>query len=148
MRRARLISGLAAIVFVGCLAVIATSLARRQTAPAGRAGCATLGNAADFVAFSEGAFNSSQSSGTSITGRIAAAGDVTLDGVSVNPAVGDSAPTAIAGGDFVAGKTGHGGTLNGGVRYGGSIDVSSNFTVNGARTTLRRRSRSSPSSPP
>ena len=50
------------------------------------------GNAASFVAFSHGAFNSSESAGTSITGRIAAAGDVTLDGLSVNPAAGDSAP--------------------------------------------------------
>jgi choice-of-anchor A domain-containing protein len=90
--------------------------------------------AASFVAFSDGAFNSSQSSGTSITGRIAAASDVTLDGVTVNPAAGDSAPTVIAGGNFVAGNTGHGGTLNGGVRYAGTIDVAQNFTVNGAQT--------------
>jgi choice-of-anchor A domain-containing protein len=86
------------------------------------------------VAFSDGTFNSTQSSGTSITGRIAAASDVTLDGVTVNPAAGDSAPTVIAGGNFVAGNTGHGGTLNGGVRYAGTIDVAQNFTVNGART--------------
>jgi choice-of-anchor A domain-containing protein len=128
-------SGLAAIMFVGCLAAIATSLARRQAGQAPRAACATLGNAADFVAFSDGAFNSSKSSGTSITGRIAAAGDVTLDGVSVSPAAGDSTPTVIAGGDFIAGRTtGQGGTLNGGVRYGGSIDVGQNFMVNGERT--------------
>ncbi len=57
--------------------------------------------------FSDGAFNSSEPSGTSITGRIAAASDVTLDGVTVNPAAGDSAPTVIAGGNFVAGATGH-----------------------------------------
>ncbi|HEX4673448.1 MAG TPA: choice-of-anchor A family protein, partial [Solirubrobacteraceae bacterium] len=135
MRRAWLISGLAAIVFVGCLAVIAPSLARRQTAHAPRAGCATLGIAADFVVFSDGAFNSSKSSGTSISGRVAAAADVTLDGVSVSPAAGDSTPTVIAGDDFIAGRTtGNGGTLNGGVRYGGSIDVAPNFTVNGERT--------------
>ena len=135
MRRARLISGLAAIVFVGSVAVIATSLARRQTAHAVRDGCATLGNPANFVAFSEGAFNSSEASGTSITGRIAAAGDVTLDGISVGPAAGDSTPTVIAGSDFTAGRTtGHGGMLNGGVRYGASIDVAPNFTVNGERT--------------
>ena len=121
-------TALAAVVFLGCSAAIGTSVARRSK-PA--AGCASLGNAASFVAFSHGAFNSSESAGTSITGRIAAAGDVTLDGLSVNPAAGDSAPTVIAGGDFVAGNTGHGGTLNGGVRYAGSIDVAPNFTVNG-----------------
>ena len=110
------------IVLVGCLAVIATSLARR--AHAGDPGCASLGNAAAFVVFSDGAFNSSQASGTSISGRIAAAGDVTLDGISVSPAAGDSTPTVVAGGDFIAGRTtGHGGTLNGGVQYGGAIDV-------------------------
>jgi choice-of-anchor A domain-containing protein len=129
--RARFVTALAAVVFLGCSAVIATSIARR-TRPAAQ--CASLGNAASFVAFSDGAFNSSQSSGTSITGRIAAASDVTLDGVTVNPAAGDSAPTVIAGGNFVAGNTGHGGTLNGGVRYAGTIDVAQNFTVNGART--------------
>ena len=131
MTRGRLITALAAVVFLGCSAVIATSIARR-TRPAAQ--CASVGNAASFVAFSHGAFNSSGSAGTSITGRIAAAGDVTLDGVSVNPAAGDSAPTVIAGGDFVAGNTGHGGTLNGGVRYAGSIDVAQNFTVNGEQT--------------
>ena len=135
VRRARLVSGIGVIVLVGCLVVIATSLARREAARAGEAGCADLGNAADFVVFSDGAFNSSQASGTSINGRIAAAGDVTLDGISVSPAAGDSTPTVIAGGDFVAGRTtGHGGTLSGGVRYGGSIDVAPNFTVDGERT--------------
>ena len=34
---------------------------------------------------------------------IAAAGDVTLDGISVGPAAGDSTPTVIAGSDFTAG---------------------------------------------
>ena len=84
--------------------------------------------------FSDGAFNATQSSGTSITGRIAAAGDVTLDGVLVGPAAGDSTPTVVAGANFTAGRTtGSGGTLNGGVRYGGSINVAPNFTVNGTR---------------
>ena len=75
----RLMTALAAVVFLGCSAVIATLIARR-TETGGR--CASLVNAASFVAFSHGAFNSSRSAGTSITGRIAAAGDVTLDGVT------------------------------------------------------------------
>ncbi|MFZ0043596.1 MAG: choice-of-anchor A family protein, partial [Solirubrobacteraceae bacterium] len=99
-----------------------------------RDSCASLGEAAHFVAFSHDEFNASQSQGTSITGRIAAAGNVTVDGVSINPAAGDSTPTVIAGGDFTAGRsTGNGGTLNGGVQYGGSIDVAPDFTVNGGR---------------
>jgi hypothetical protein len=98
------VTALAAVAFLGCSAVLATSSARRSRP---KAQCASLGNAASFVAFSDGAFNSSESSGTSITGRIAAASDVTLDGVTVNPAAGDSAPTVIAGGNFVAGATGH-----------------------------------------
>jgi choice-of-anchor A domain-containing protein len=40
-----------------------------------------------------------------------------------------------AGANFIAGRTtGSGGTVNGGVRYGASIDVAQNFTVNGERT--------------
>ena len=65
-------------------------------------GCASLGQAANFAVFSDGAFNASEPSGTSISGRIAAAGDVTLDGVSVNPAAGDATPTIVAGGNFIA----------------------------------------------
>ena len=47
-----------------------------RAAPAAEAGCADLGEAANFSVFSNDAFNASQASGTSITGRIAAAGDV------------------------------------------------------------------------
>ena len=104
-------------------------------AAADTSGCASLGQAANFAVFSDGAFNSSESSGTSISGRIAAAGDVTLDGVSVNPAAGDSSPTIVAGGNFIAGMTTHaGGTVNGGVQYGGTSSVAQNFTVNGGLT--------------
>ena len=109
---------------------------RPSAAPAaGASDCASLGQAANFAVFSDGAFNSSQPSGTSITGQIAAAGDVTLDGVSVSPAAGDSAPTIVAAGNFTAGRTtGHGGTVNGGASYGGASDVAPNFTVNGGLT--------------
>lgn len=128
MSRACSVSALVLVVVVGCLATIGTSAGRRL-----RDQCATLGNAASFVVFSDGSFNSSESAGTSITGRIAAAGNITLDGISVNPAAGDASPTAITGADFIAGNTGHGGTLNGGVRYAGSINVAPNFTVSGGR---------------
>lgn len=102
---------------------------------AGQSGCASFGQAANFAVFSDGAFNASESSGTSISGRIAAAGDVTLDGVSVGPAAGDASPTIVAGGNFTAGRTtGAGGTVNGGVTYGGTSDVAQNFTVNGGLT--------------
>ena len=37
----------------------------------------------------------------------------------------------IAGRDFIAGQTGHGGTLNGGVQYGRTADVADVFKVNG-----------------
>jgi choice-of-anchor A domain-containing protein len=75
------------------------------------------------------------SGGSSITGRIAAAGDVTLDSISVGPAAGDAAPTIVAGGNFTAGVTTHGGgTVNGGVTYGGTANVAQDFTVNGGLT--------------
>ncbi len=73
--------------------------------------------------------------GTSISGRIAAAGDVTLDGVFVGPASGDASPTIVAAGNFTAGRTtGAGGTVNGGVTYGATSNVAQNFTVNGGLT--------------
>ena len=60
---------------------------------------------------------------------------MTLDGVSVNPAAGDSSPTIVAGGNFIAGMTTHaGGTVNGGVQYGGTSSVAQNFTINGGLT--------------
>src|SRR5207248_8927045 len=100
-------------------------------------GCASLGDAAGFVVFSDGDFSSATRRGTSITGRIGAARNVTLDGVFVGPAPGDSTPTVIAGGDFTAGRTTRaGGTVNGGVRYGDSYRVADNFTVNGGAEHL------------
>ncbi len=91
-----------------------------------------MGNASDFAVFSDGEVNFSETRGTSVVGRIGAAGHVTLDDISVTPAAGDVAPTVITGGDFTAGRTaGGGGSLHGGVRYAGSYDVAPNFTVTG-----------------
>src|SRR4051794_27690002 len=102
--------------------------------PATAASCAALGVADDFVVFSDGAFHATQGGGTTITGRIAARGNVSLDGVLVGPGVGDTPPTVITGASLTAGKTrGAGGTLNGGVRYAASLDVARNFTIPGAR---------------
>jgi choice-of-anchor A domain-containing protein len=137
MRGAWLVCGAAAASLAAWTSVGGATASSGVVAPARAAvdQCASLGQAAGFAVFSGGDFNATQPSGTSITGRIAAAGDVTLDGVSVNPASGDAAPTVIAGGNFTAGQTtGHGGSLNGGVSYGGTIDVASNFTVNGGET--------------
>ena len=123
--------------FVVAVLSATIGIARLDGAPAaaGASDCASLGQAANFAVFSDGAFNASESSGTSITGRVAAAGDVTLDGVSVNPAAGDASPTIVAGGNFIGGMTTHaGGTVNGGVQYGGTASVAQNFTVNGGLT--------------
>jgi len=126
-------------VAAGIVAIIATAAigtaGLRADPSTAQSGCASLGQAANFAVFSDGAFNASESSGTSITGRIAAAGDVTLDGVSVGPASGDATPTIVAGGNFTGGRTtGAGGTVNGGVTYGGASNVAQNFTVNGGLT--------------
>ncbi|HEY4828388.1 MAG TPA: collagen-binding domain-containing protein [Solirubrobacteraceae bacterium] len=95
--------------------------------------CAALGEAAGFAVFSDGDFTSI--SGTSIAGRIAAAGDVTLDGINVGPAPGEPSPEIIAGRDFIAGRsTGAGGSVSGGVTYGRTADVAPNFTVSGGVT--------------
>jgi len=127
----------------GCLAAAAVAVwsssglaqvTRPSVSPRADA-CASLGDAAPFAVFSDGTFNATGTSGTSITGRIAAAGDVVLDGVSVNPASGDATPEIVAGGSFIAGQTiGHGGTVNGGVLYGNTLSIASNFTVNGGTT--------------
>ena len=121
---------LGTLAIAACAAIGVAGL--RADPSAGQSGCASFGQAANFAVFSHGAFNASESSGTSISGRIAAAGDVTLDGVSVGPAASDASPTIVAGGNFTAGQTTHsGGTVNGGVTYGGTSNVAANFTVNG-----------------
>src|SRR3954447_701998 len=102
--------------------------------PATAASCAALGAADDFVVFSDGAFHATQGGGTTITGRIAARGNVKLDGVSAGPGVGDKSPTVITGASLTAGEPrGDGGTLKGGVRYAATLDVARNFSINGAR---------------
>src|SRR4051794_6906021 len=116
--------------------------------PAARAAsCAALGVADDFVVFSDGAFHATQGSGTTITGRIAARGNVKLDGVFVGPGAGDKSPTVITGASLTAGETrGDGGTLRGGVRYAAPLDATRNFSIGGARHRGARRSASPTSS--
>lgn len=105
--------------------------ASHAASPAASA-CASLGDAAGFAVFSDGDFDASAAPGTTITGRVAAAGDVTLDGVSVGLAAGESAPEVLAGGSFSGGMvTGAGGEVNGGVSYGVGISVAANFQING-----------------
>ena len=133
MSRASLVA-LAVMAVLAAVVGIGSSSARPSNARV--KSCASLGEAANFVAFTNGEFNASTGGGTSVNGRIAAAHDVTLDGISVGPASGhakprEAGPTVIAGHDFIAGQTGHGGTVNGGVQYGVSKNVASNFTVNG-----------------
>ena len=120
------------LLLAACIAGLGLSALPSGSAAGASSDCASFGAAANFAVFSDGAFNSSVSSGTSISGRIAAAGDVTLDGVSVGPASGDASPTILAGGNFTGGMTTHaGGTVNGGVTYFGTANVAQNFTVNG-----------------
>ena len=103
----------ASLVAVAVMAVLAgvvgigSSSARQSNARV--KSCASLGEAANFVAFTNEDFNATTGGGTSINGRIAAARDVTLDGVSVGPAVAhakprEAGPTVIAGRDFIAGQ--------------------------------------------
>jgi choice-of-anchor A domain-containing protein len=122
------------VLLVACAIAAGLSALGAASAPAASE-CASLGAAADFAVFSNGAFYSAGSSGSSITGRIAAAGDVTLDGVFVGPAAGDVGPIIVAGGNFTAGQTTHaGGTVNGDVTYGGTASVAQNFVVTGNLT--------------
>src|ERR1700750_2010433 len=108
-------------------ALLPPAAAPRPAGHAAQTQCGSLGEAANFAVFSDGDFNASQAAGTSINGRIATAGDVTLDGVPVNPAAGDPSPTVVAAGDFTAGRTtGNGGSLNGGIRVQGTIDIAQN----------------------
>src|ERR1700761_2942990 len=110
----------------------------RPASAASASDCASLGQAGGYVAFSNGDFNASPPGGENITGRIAAAHDVTIDGpgsggVFVSPASGDPSPTVIAGHDLSLGLSGVGGNLSGGVRYGNSITVAPNFVVSGGQ---------------
>ncbi|HEX3801983.1 MAG TPA: collagen-binding domain-containing protein [Solirubrobacteraceae bacterium] len=129
---------LVAITLMTCLAVSVALLGLDRSSEA-RAGavrqatdCASIGQAANFAVFSSLDFNASNTAGTSITGRIAAGRDVTVDGVSISPRTGDATPEVVAGGDVYAGvTTGSGGTLNGGLSYAGTLTRASNFTING-----------------
>jgi choice-of-anchor A domain-containing protein len=140
------VSGVIAVVLIASLSGLAVAPplgsavgangAAAGGKPAARwsaSGCASLGEAAGFAVFSDGEFNASEAAGTSISGRIAGAGNVALDGVSLSPSAGESAPEVVAGGNFYGGTvTGSGGTLNGGLSYGGTLDKAADFTVNGA----------------
>src|ERR1700729_3014479 len=100
--------------------------------------CASLGQAAGFVAFSHEDFNASPPGGENITGRIAAAHNVAIEGpgsagVFVSPAPGDPSPTVIAGHDLSLGLSGAGGNLSGGARYGNTITGAPNFIVSGGQ---------------
>jgi choice-of-anchor A domain-containing protein len=131
MRLRRALPALPALIVVGVAVAGATAAAPPPRATA--AACASLGVAEPYTVFSHGVFTAAGGGGTTITGRIAAAGDVTLDAVTVGPAAGDEPPTVTTGGDFIAGL-GAGGTVNGGVRYQGAYTVAPNFTVNGDKT--------------
>jgi choice-of-anchor A domain-containing protein len=124
--------------------VVAAVVGWGQLGPGPAAGattCASLGQAAHFVAFSHGDFNASPPGGENITGRIAAPGDVTLGGpgsggVFVSGAAGDAAPTVIAGHDLTVGQSRAGGTLSGGATYGNGLSVAPNFFVTPPATHL------------
>ena len=66
-----------------------------QGAPPGArvAACDWLGAADRFAVFSDGVFTAAAGGGTTINGRVAAAGDVTLDGVTLT----GSAPAVVTG---------------------------------------------------
>ena len=72
-RRARIASVCLALV-VACAFGVSSSAAKRSIVPAAGAGCAAFGNASDFAVFSDGEVNFSEARGTSVVGRIAAAG--------------------------------------------------------------------------
>jgi len=136
VRQARLLIGGIVVALVATAAAMGSPTEPRRAAriAAAQAGCGSLGAAADFTVFSDGVFDASKGSGTSVSGRIAAAGDVTLDAISVGPAPGDGPPTVVTGANFHGGRPGgSGGTLNGGVRARGTIDQAPNFTINGTQ---------------
>ncbi|HEY6525778.1 MAG TPA: collagen-binding domain-containing protein [Solirubrobacteraceae bacterium] len=126
----RLLGGAAVTVVASAIAWVALG----PTPASGAGECASLGEAAHFVAFSHAGFNASPPGGENISGRIAAAGDVTLGGpgsggLYVTGASGDVSPTVIAGHDLSAGKSGVGGTLSSGATYGNGVSVAPNFYV-------------------
>jgi choice-of-anchor A domain-containing protein len=115
------------LVLVAVVASVSAPTAGTARPIARAAACDALGEADNYAIFSHE--NVTVPSGISMNGRIAAAGDVTLaSGATIS---GSPSPAVIAGRDFIAGKSGGGGTVNGGVRYGRNKDVASNFTING-----------------
>ena len=127
LRRSVAVCGCAALAIAAAVLPGSSPAAPRAQAAA----CESLGAADRFAVFSHGAFTAAAGGGTTIVGRIAAAGDVTLDGVFLGPGPADPSPTVVTGGSLIAGRTtGQGGTLNGGVRYADELDIAQNFQVN------------------
>jgi choice-of-anchor A domain-containing protein len=108
-------------------AVVALTPTGAPAALAATTSCASLGSAANYGIFSNGSVDYSAASGTSVSGGIAAAGDVTLGSITVG--ANSAGQAVLTGGSF----TGVGGTVNGNVTYGDSFSTT-NFTVNGSHT--------------
>ncbi len=145
----------AALLAVGAATLVVTTGPRAATAQAPvpaaawaavaqpRAdSCASIGEAAKFAFFVNGVFNAIEPSGTSIAGRVGAAGSVTMSSISVSPTSGEPSPAVITGGDFVASN----GSLNGGVRYRNAIHLPTSRST-ARRSTSRRALTSTTNSP-
>ena len=121
----------------GRLAAAAAFLALRPASAASASDCASLGQAANFVAFSNGDFNASPPGGENITGRIAAARRCDAGRPRERRRVrerGNRRRLPNRGGRGQLHRRhehGAGGSVNGGVRYGGTSSVASNFYING-----------------
>jgi choice-of-anchor A domain-containing protein len=109
-------------------ALLAVAVAGAGRAPGQTSECASLGEAANWDVFANGDLTMSN---TTLAGRAAARGTVTVSQISV----GGQTPSGldlVAGGDL---KTnGGGGTVNGDVRYGGTRPDPTALTITGTAT--------------
>lgn len=85
--------------------------------------CADLGAADTFSVFAGGNISLN---GTSSQGRIAAAGDISLNAVGINA----SSPAVVAGGSITTGA--NGGSVSGGATYGQNLSQAGTFTFSPA----------------
>ncbi len=108
------------------LAVAVALLAGAYTSTARAADCASLGQAAGYDVFSNGVY---EASNTTLPGRAAAAGDITVSQISIGASV-TGGYDLVSGGDI----TGSGGTVSGDVRYAGELHADQTFNITGARS--------------
>lgn len=126
-RRAVVVLATATVVGGGWAVAADTGRSRAEPPRAHAAQCASLGQAANYDVFSNGVY---EATNTTLHGRAAAAGNVTLSAANIGDATTAGGDDLVSGGDVTGGN----GQVSGSVRYAGTLDQAQNFTITGGST--------------